>query len=159
VIDNSRFGLAVRTPVVFRGVVSESLRRRGYHVHSVDTLRLDIGDRFILDGEAFPAGATRFRSVPSCASWCREQRPRRALGAALDRPLDPAVADFARELGEAAGARAVLFYGSNLRTGSLEGVLDFYVLLPGARETGCGRAFRIARSRTAKSCCARRSRR
>ena len=58
------------------------------------------------------------------------------LGAALDRPLDPAVAAFAQELGEAAGARAVLFYGSNLRTGSLEGVLDFYVLLPGARETG-----------------------
>jgi len=58
------------------------------------------------------------------------------LGAALDRPLDPAVALFARELGEAAGARAVLFYGSNLRTGSLDGVLDFYVLLPGARETG-----------------------
>src|SRR5690606_26376101 len=58
------------------------------------------------------------------------------LGAALDRPLEPAVADFARELGLAAGARAVLFYGSNLRTGSLEGVLDFYVLLPGARETG-----------------------
>jgi len=58
------------------------------------------------------------------------------LGAALDRPLDPGVAAFARELGEAAGARAVLFYGSNLRTGSLEGVLDFYVLLHGARETG-----------------------
>ncbi len=58
------------------------------------------------------------------------------LGAALDRALDPAVAAFARELGEAAGARAVLFYGSNLRTGSLDGVLDFYVLLPGGRETG-----------------------
>lgn len=58
------------------------------------------------------------------------------LGAALDRPLDPAVATFARTLGDAAGARAVLFYGSNLRTGSLEGVLDFYVLLPGPRETG-----------------------
>lgn len=58
------------------------------------------------------------------------------LGAALDRSIDPAVALFARELGEAAGARAVLFYGSNLRTGSLDGVLDFYVLLPGARETG-----------------------
>lgn len=62
------------------------------------------------------------------------------LGAALDRsdkpPIDPAVAAFARELGEAAGARAVLFYGSNLRTGSLDGVLDFYVLRPGARETG-----------------------
>ena len=58
------------------------------------------------------------------------------LGAALDRSLDPAVAAFARELGEAANARAVLFYGSNLRTGSLDGVLDFYVLLPGARESG-----------------------
>jgi hypothetical protein len=58
------------------------------------------------------------------------------LGAALDRSLDPAVTEFARELGLAAGARAVLFYGSNLRTGSLDGVLDFYVLLPGARETG-----------------------
>ena len=34
------------------------------------------------------------------------------------------------QLGEA-GALGVLFYGSNLRTGSLEGVLDFYVLLPG----------------------------
>lgn len=58
------------------------------------------------------------------------------LGAALHRSLDPAVADFARRLGEEAGACAVLFYGSNLRTGSLEGVLDFYVLLPGPRETG-----------------------
>lgn len=58
------------------------------------------------------------------------------LGAALDRPLEPAVAAFARRLGEEAGACAVLFYGSNLRTGSLEGVLDFYVLLPGPRETG-----------------------
>lgn len=41
------------------------------------------------------------------------------------------VAGYARMLGEEAGASAVLFYGSNLRTGSLEGVLDFYVLLPG----------------------------
>lgn len=58
------------------------------------------------------------------------------LGAALDRTLDPAVAAFARELGEAAAARAVLFYGSNLRTGSLDGVLDFYVLLPGPGDAG-----------------------
>jgi hypothetical protein len=35
-----------------------------------------------------------------------------------------------------AGAKAVLFYGSNLRNGLLEGVLDFYVLLPGAPERG-----------------------
>ena len=58
------------------------------------------------------------------------------IGAGLDRPIDPAVAAFAAELGIAAGAAAVLFYGSNLRTGSLEGVLDFYVLLPGERERG-----------------------
>ena len=54
----------------------------------------------------------------------------------LNTPIDPAVRAFATHLGEAAGALAVLFYGSNLRTGSLDGVLDFYVLLPGAGETG-----------------------
>jgi len=53
------------------------------------------------------------------------------IAARLVTPVDPAVATFARALAEASGARAVLFYGSNLRTGSLEGVLDFYVLLPG----------------------------
>ena len=49
----------------------------------------------------------------------------------LDAPIDPAVAAFAQALAEEAGANAVLFYGSNLRTGSLEGVLDFYLLMPG----------------------------
>lgn len=56
------------------------------------------------------------------------------IAAQLAAPVDPAVAGFAAALGAAAGARAVLFYGSNLRTGSLEGVLDFYVLLPGPAE-------------------------
>ena len=58
------------------------------------------------------------------------------LGAALERPIDSAVTAFAAQLGEEAGAAAVLFYGSNLRTGSLEGLLDFYILLPGERERG-----------------------
>ena len=53
----------------------------------------------------------------------------------LAAPVDPAVATFARALADASGARAVLFYGSNLRTGSLDGVLDFYILLPGAQES------------------------
>lgn len=48
-------------------------------------------------------------------------------------PVDDDVRDFAEALGQAAGARAVLFYGSNLRTGSLDGVLDFYVLTPGSQ--------------------------
>jgi hypothetical protein len=58
------------------------------------------------------------------------------VAAMLAREVDPAVTAQARVLGEAAGALAVLFYGSNLRTGSLDGVLDFYVLLPGPPEKG-----------------------
>jgi hypothetical protein len=53
------------------------------------------------------------------------------IAAGLDGAVRPEVRDLARELGESAGALAVLFYGSNLRTGELAGVLDFYVLLPG----------------------------
>lgn len=56
------------------------------------------------------------------------------IGARLAAPVDTAVATFAHALAQRAGARAVLFYGSNLRTGSLEGVLDFYILLPGTSE-------------------------
>lgn len=53
------------------------------------------------------------------------------IAAALDAPVAPEVKAVAAQLGEEVGALAVLFYGSNLRTGSLDGVLDFYVLLPG----------------------------
>lgn len=49
----------------------------------------------------------------------------------LDRSVDPAIAAFAEALAQKAGAVAALFYGSNLRTGELEGVLDFYLLMPG----------------------------
>ena len=58
------------------------------------------------------------------------------VAAALERRVDPAVLAFAAELGLEAGALAVLFYGSNLRTGSLDGVLDFYVLRPGPPDRG-----------------------
>lgn len=54
----------------------------------------------------------------------------------LSQPVPAQVSAFAQSLGQEAGARAVLFYGSNLRTGSLEGVLDYYVLLPGLAERG-----------------------
>ena len=56
VIDNSRLGLLLRLPLIFRGIIGEGLRRRGYHVFGFDRFRIDVGDRFILDGEAFPAG-------------------------------------------------------------------------------------------------------
>lgn len=58
------------------------------------------------------------------------------VAAALARDVDPAVREVAARLAAESGALAVLFYGSNLRTGSLDGVLDFYVLLPGGDETG-----------------------
>jgi len=56
VADNSRRGLLLRLALVFRGIVGEGLRRRGYHVFEPDKFQIDAGDRFILDGEAFPAG-------------------------------------------------------------------------------------------------------
>jgi hypothetical protein len=43
---------------------------------------------------------------------------------------------FAEALARAAGARAALFYGSILRTGDLDGVLDFYLLGDDERRTG-----------------------
>ncbi len=59
---------------------------------------------------------------------------RRRIAAQLAAPVDDAIAAFAAELAQRAGAMAALFYGSNLRTGSLDGVLDFYLLLPGAQQ-------------------------
>lgn len=53
---------------------------------------------------------------------------------ALRRDVRSEVAEFAEVLAQDAGAMAALFYGSNLRTGSLEGVLDFYLLLPGRQQ-------------------------
>lgn len=54
----------------------------------------------------------------------------------LSAPVRDEIRDFARQLGAQYDARAVLFYGSNLRSGSLDGVLDFYVLTDGPRERG-----------------------
>ncbi|MDE8653757.1 hypothetical protein [Novosphingobium album (ex Liu et al. 2023)] len=58
------------------------------------------------------------------------------IAAALSRPVAPPVSAFATALAADADALAVLFYGSNLRTGALDGVLDFYVLCDGPVETG-----------------------
>ena len=58
----------------------------------------------------------------------------RRISAGLAAPVNLAVAQFAARLAEDAGAAAALFYGSNLRTGSLDGVLDFYLLLPGPQQ-------------------------
>ena len=57
------------------------------------------------------------------------------VASGLARPVVPSVAAFAARLTDDHVA-GVLFYGSNLRTGSLEGVLDFYVLTDGPVERG-----------------------
>ena len=53
------------------------------------------------------------------------------VAAQLSTQVDAAATAFAQHLVADGEARAVLFYGSNLRTGSREGVLDFYILLDG----------------------------
>lgn len=55
---------------------------------------------------------------------------------ALSASVRPEIVSFAEHLAALAGARCVLFYGSNLRSGALDGVLDFYVLTDGPREKG-----------------------
>lgn len=53
------------------------------------------------------------------------------IAAMADAPPRTEVVAFAQAVARETGASAVLFYGSNLRNRSLEGVLDFYLLLPG----------------------------
>lgn len=56
---------------------------------------------------------------------------RTAIGAELAEPVPPAATALAQDLaGDGGGSvAAVLFYGSVLRTGDLDGVLDFYVIV------------------------------
>jgi hypothetical protein len=58
------------------------------------------------------------------------------IDAELREPVPAPVAELAAQLAARAqgGAVAVLYYGSTLRTGALDGLLDFYVLLDRARD-------------------------
>lgn len=60
-----------------------------------------------------------------------DSRLHQRIAAQLAAPVSLPVREFAAMLARDAGALAALFYGSNLRTGELEGVLDFYLLMPG----------------------------
>ena len=51
----------------------------------------------------------------------------------LATPVSAPIAGMAAQLAATLGGRAVLFYGSALRTGDMDGVLDFYVLTDRAR--------------------------
>lgn len=64
VIDNPRRRLLMRLPSIFRGTASAATKQRGYHAFGDEAVDLDIGDAFILDGEAFPAGKYRLSAGP-----------------------------------------------------------------------------------------------
>ena len=56
--------ITLSLPLILRGYISEGLRRRGYHSFGAEALQIDIGERFILDGEAFPPGRYRLSLGP-----------------------------------------------------------------------------------------------
>ena len=64
VLDSSSRALLLRLPTLFRGRISDKLREAGYHLLNDDTLQVDFGERFILDGEAFPPGRYRLSLGP-----------------------------------------------------------------------------------------------
>ena len=49
------------------GKLKGPLRERGIHQLAASQFSLSIGDRFILDGEAFPAGDYRIEQGPELA--------------------------------------------------------------------------------------------
>ena len=51
-------------PILLTGIDGAFLRRNGAHRFEVQTLDLDLGDQFTLDGEIFPAGHYRLRQGP-----------------------------------------------------------------------------------------------
>jgi len=58
-MDNSSLGLLLRLGAIVRGTASEKTRARGFHALGAEAFELDIGEHFILDGEAFPSGQYR----------------------------------------------------------------------------------------------------
>lgn len=64
VLDNPSRGLLLRLGAIFTGRASAATKARGYHVFGEEAVELDLGDAFILDGEAFPAGQYRLSAGP-----------------------------------------------------------------------------------------------
>ena len=56
VLDRARRRMMASLPLILAGWRPGWLERGGYHQRDVDSFEFEIGDQFILDGEAFPAG-------------------------------------------------------------------------------------------------------
>ncbi|MCL6250258.1 diacylglycerol kinase [Altererythrobacter sp. KTW20L] len=63
-LDNSRWRVLLRLPLIFRGNAGKGTQRMGYQALGLEAFDFDIGDRFILDGEAFPPGSYRVTPGP-----------------------------------------------------------------------------------------------
>jgi hypothetical protein len=64
IIDAPLRTMLMVLPLAMTGFDRPFLRRLGMHRVDVETLDLELGDRFILDGEYFPAGQYRLRQGP-----------------------------------------------------------------------------------------------
>lgn len=56
-LDHAGWGAILRLPRMFMGYPGRSPERFGVHRAGLDRVEIDLGDSFILDGEAFPAGS------------------------------------------------------------------------------------------------------
>ena len=63
-MDVPKARLLLRVPLIVGGLLRPGPARRGYHLLATDSFEVDLGDRFILDGEAFPAGHYRVSIGP-----------------------------------------------------------------------------------------------
>lgn len=57
VLDHAGWGAMLRLPRLLAGHVGRNPARFGVHRFGLDRIEIDLGDSFILDGEAFPAGS------------------------------------------------------------------------------------------------------
>lgn len=64
-MDVARPGLLLRAPLMLTGFASRRLGRHGYHLIGGSAFELELDGRFILDGEAFPAGHYRIAAGPT----------------------------------------------------------------------------------------------
>ena len=64
VLDKPRRRMVLLLPAIVAGYSPDWLGKSGYHQVTAEQLELDIGDSFILDGEAFPAGSYLIEQGP-----------------------------------------------------------------------------------------------
>ena len=64
-VDVARPSLLLRAPLMLSGLASRHLGQRGYHLIGGSAFEVELNERFILDGEAFPAGRYRIAAGPN----------------------------------------------------------------------------------------------